>query len=138
MSKKTVRDAFTLVETIAASFILCVAVMMLVAGSTRALSRTRLNRQRERAAALIDKHLAMIDTTGIEEFIKLGRMEGEFDEAPGYYWKVVTGSRSIDYLYEVTITVGWIERGRPYSLSVDTMLDGTGTLLGFMSGLQME
>ncbi len=138
MSKKTVRGAFTLVETIAASFILCVAVMMLVAGSTRALSRTRLNRQRERAAALVDKHLAMIDTTGIEEFIKLGRMEGEFDEAPGYYWKVVTRSRSIDYLYEVTITVSWIERSRPYSLSVDTMLDGTGTLLGFMSGLQME
>jgi len=36
---------FTLVEVIAASFLLCFAVMMLAAGSTRSLSDTKLNRQ---------------------------------------------------------------------------------------------
>jgi hypothetical protein len=109
--------------------------MMLATGTTRALSRIRLNRQRETAAALLDKHLSMIDTMGVEEFIMLGRTEGEFEEEPGYYWKVVTASQGIDYLYKVTITVAWVERNRPHSISADTMLDGTGQLLTLAGGL---
>lgn len=121
---------FTLVEVIAASFLLCFAVMMLAAGSIRSLSDTKLNRQYEVAASLIEKQLSLIDYVGIEQFIERGLMEGEFEEyEPVYHWQVITEPRDIDYLYRVRITVSWVERRRPYSVSVDTMLNGRGMLV---------
>lgn len=131
MRAKKFNRGFTLVETILASIILCGAVLAIGAISTRCLSETRLNRQYEVAAALLDKQLTMIDYVGIENFIELGRMEGEFEDfEPGYYWKVVTASQAIDNLYQVNITVTWVERNRPCSISVDTMFNGKGILIG--------
>ncbi|MFH1883972.1 MAG: hypothetical protein ABIL62_14845 [Planctomycetota bacterium] len=122
---KTNRKGFTLVEAAVASTILCGAVLTVGAISTRSLSGTRLNRQYEVAASLIDKQLSLIDYIGIDEFIELGQMEGSFEEIePGYHWEVLTEYQDIDSLYLVTITVTWVDRKRPYSLSVDTMLDG--------------
>jgi len=119
------RKGFTLVEAAVASTILCGAVLTVGAISTNSLSSTRLNRQYEVAASLIDKQLSLIDYIGIDEFIDIGQMEGSFEEIePGYYWEVVTEYQDIDSLYLVTITVTWVDRKRPYSLSVDTMLDG--------------
>lgn len=119
------KRGFTLVETIAASTILCGAVLMVGAISTRSLGRTRLNRQYEVVASLIDKQLSLIDYVGIDEFIELGRLEGEFEDfEPGYHWEVVTQYQNIDSLYLVNITVSWVERNRLRSVSVDTMLDG--------------
>ena len=116
---------FTLVETIVASTILCGAVLTVGAISTASLSGTRLNRRYEMAASLIDKQLSLIDFVGIDEFIELGQMEGDFAEfEPAYHWEVATEYQDIDSLYLVTITVSWVDRNRPYSLSVDTMLDG--------------
>ena len=119
------RKGFTLVEAAVASTILCGAVLTVGAISTSSLSGTRLNRQYEVAASLIDKQLSLIDYIGIDEFIESGQMEGSFEEIePGYHWEVVTEYQDIDSLYLVTITVTWVDRKRPYSLSVDTMLDG--------------
>lgn len=124
------KRGFTLVETIAASTILCGAVLMVGAISTRSLSRTRLNRQYEVAVSLIDKQLSLIDYAGIDEFIELGRLEGEFEDfEPGYHWEVVTQYQNIDSLYLVNITVSWVERNRLRSVSVDTMLDGMSVLV---------
>jgi len=121
---------FTLVETIVASAILCGAVLTVGAISTRALTGTRLNRRYEMAASLIDKQLRLIDYVGIDEFIELGQMEGVFEEfEPAYNWEVVTEYQDIDSLYLVTITVSWVENNRPYSLSVDTMLDGISVFI---------
>ena len=122
---------FTLVETTVASIILCGAVLALGAIGTRCLGETRLNRQYEVAAALLDKQLIVIDYMGVEEFIELGQMDGDFEEdGLVYYWKGVTESQGIDNLYKVTITVSWVERNRPYSVTVDTMLNGKGILVG--------
>jgi hypothetical protein len=77
------------------------------------------------ALSLIDKQLSLIDYVGIDEFVELGQMEGVFEEIePEYYWEVATEYQDIDSLYLVTITVSWVDGNRPYSLSVDTMLDG--------------
>ncbi len=122
---KTNRKGFTLVETAVAGTILCGAVLTISAISTRAVSGTRINRQYEVAAALIDKQLSLIDYIGIDEFIDIGNMEGDFNEIePGYHWQVVTEYQDIDSLYLVTITVSWVNHNHPYSLTVDTMLDG--------------
>jgi len=122
---KTNRKGFTLVEAAVASTILCGAVLTVGAISTSSLSGTRLNRQYEAAVSLIDKQLSLIDYVGIDEFVELGQMEGDFEEIePGYHWEVITEYQDIDSLYLVTITVSWINHKRPYSISVDTMLDG--------------
>ena len=122
---KTNRKGFTLVEAAVASTILCGAVLTVGAISTSSLSSTRVNRQYEVAASLIDKQLSLIDYVGIDEFVELGQMEGVFEEIePGYHWEVATEYQDIDSLYLVTITVSWVDGRRPYSLSVDTMLNG--------------
>ncbi len=119
------KKGFSLIETLVASAILSGAVLTVGAISTSSLSGTRLNRQYEVATLLIDKQLSLIDYVGIDEFVELGQMEGDFEEIePGYHWEVVTEYQDIDSLYLVTITVSWVDGRRPYSLSVDTMLDG--------------
>jgi len=123
-SRKT--KGFTLVEVIAASVILCGAVMIVGTIATRALIGTRLNRRYEAAAALADKQLSLIHYVGIDAVSELGELEGEIEEAGDtYHWQVETEYQEIDNLYLVTATVSWVEANRPYSLSVDTMFDGT-------------
>lgn len=127
---KTNNKGFNLVETVVASVILSGAVLTVGAISTRSLTGTRLNRQYEVAASLIDKQLTLIDFIGIDDIIELGQLEGDFEEPePGYHWEIVTEYQDIDSLYLVTITVSWVERNRPYSISVDTMLDGVSSLV---------
>ncbi len=122
---KTNKKGFSLIETLVASAILSGAVLTLGAISTMSLSGTRLNRRYEMALSLIDKQLSLIDYVGIDEFVELGQMEGVFEEIePEYHWEVATEYQDIDSLYLVTITVSWVDGNRPYSLSVDTMLDG--------------
>jgi len=126
MQSKRNNKGFNLVETIVASVVLSGAVLTMAAVSTRALSGARLNRQYEVAASLIDRQLHLIDYMGIDQFIDQGQMEGTFEEIePGYHWQVVTEYQDIDNLYLVNITVSWVEHNRTYSISVDTMLDGT-------------
>ncbi len=125
------KRGFTLVETITASAILSGAVLTLVAITTQSLTGTRLNRQYETAASIVEKQLSLLDYIGIDEFIELGRAEGVVEDfEPGYHWEATTEYQGIDSLYLVTITVTWIERNRPYSVSVQTRLNGMSTYVG--------
>jgi prepilin-type N-terminal cleavage/methylation domain-containing protein len=122
------KRGFTLVEMIAASSILSGAVLILVAITTRSMTGTRLNRQYEVAASIIERQLSLLDYVGIDEFIELGRAEGDVEDIePGYHWEATTEYQGIDSLYLVTITVTWLERNRPYSVSVQTRLNGMST-----------
>ena len=124
------KKGFSLIETLVASAILSGAVLTLGAISTMSVSSTRLNRQYELAASLLDKQLNLIDYVGIDEFIDLGQMEGVFEGyEPTYHWEVVTEYQDIDSLYLVTITVSWIDGNRPYSISAETMLDGVSVYI---------
>ena len=128
LRKKRDKKGFTLVETVTSSAILCGAVLVLTATTTRSLIATRLNRQYEIAASIVDKQLSLLDYIGIDDFIELGRAEGVVEDfEPGYRWEVDTEYQGIDSLYLVTITVTWVERNRPYSVSVQTMLNGMST-----------
>jgi len=121
---------FNLVEALVASVILSGSVLALGAISTQAVSGLRLNRQYETAASLADKQLSLIEYMGIDEFIEVGQFEGVFEEyEPGYRWEVETEYQEIDSLYLVSITVSWIERNRPYSITIDTMLDGIALIV---------
>ena len=123
------RTGFTLVETIAASIILCIAVLALGAIGSRSLGSTKLNREYEMAAALVDKQLTYIDYVGVEDFIETGKMEGQFKGfGSTYLWRAATAYEGTDNLYQAAVTVSWLNRKRLYSVSVDTMLNGTGLL----------
>jgi len=121
---------FNLVETLVAGAILSGTVLTVGAISTRALTGTRLNRQYETAASLIDKQLSLIDYMGIDQFVELGQTEGVFEDfEPGYQWQATTEYQGVDSLYLVTLTVTWVDRNRPYSLSAQTMFDGESTFV---------
>jgi Tfp pilus assembly protein PilV len=121
---------FNLVETLVAGMILSGAVLTLGAISTNALTSTRLNRHYEVAASLVERQLTLIDFAGIDEFIEAGQMEGLFEEfEPGYRWEVTTEYEGTDSLYLVTITVSWMEGKRPYSMTVQTMLNGASLVI---------
>ena len=116
---------FNLVETIVASMILSGAVLALGSISTNALLATRRNHHYKTAASVAEKQLALIDFAGIDEFIEAGQMKGVVEELePGYRWEVATEYEGTDNLYVVTITVHWLEHKRPYSISIQTMLNG--------------
>lgn len=128
MRIKRNKRGFTLVETVTSSAILCGAVLTLVAITSRSLTATRTNRQYEIAASIIDRQLSLLDYVGIDEFIEIGQAEGTVEDfEPGYHWSVSTEYQGIDSLYLVTITVTWSEGKRPYSVSVQTMLNGEST-----------
>jgi len=123
------RGGFNLVETLVATMILSGAVLTLGAIGTNALSSTRLHRHYEIAASLIDRQLCAIDYAGIDQFIEAGQMEGVYEDfEPGYQWSVATEYRNVDDLYLVTITAAWLEGSRPYSITAQTMLDGSGAV----------
>ncbi len=125
MKLKETKKGFTLVETIVASTILCGSVLTITAVCSKALTNTRLNRQFETALSLVDRQFSLIDYVGVDEFIELGSFEGDFPEyTPVYSWKATLQYENLDDLYYVTVTVSWADNGRPYSVSVDTMLNG--------------
>jgi len=125
MLAKTKTKGFTLVEVIASSIILCGAVMVVGAIGTQALTGTHLNRRYEMAASLVDKQFSLIDYIGIDSIVEMGQMDGEYEDSGyTYNWKIATEYQEIDSLYMVTLTVSWVDRNRPYSISVDTMLNG--------------
>jgi Tfp pilus assembly protein PilV len=116
---------FNLVETLVASAILSGTVLTVGAISTRALTNTRLNRQYEIASLLIDRQLNLIDHMGIDEFLEAEKFEGDIEDyEPGYHWQASVEYQGVDSLYMVTLTITWIDRNRPYSLSAKTMLNG--------------
>jgi len=126
---KTKCNGFNLVETLVAGTILSGAVLTLGAISTNALTDVRLNRHYEVAAALIERQLTFIDYLGIAEFVEAGQMEGVFEEfEPGYQWQARTEYQGTDNLYLVMITMSWLERGRPHSITVQTMLNGASLI----------
>ena len=125
MLAKTKTKGFTLVEVVASSIILCGAVMIVGAIGTQALTGTHLNRRYEIAASLVDKQLSLIDYIGIDSIVEMGQSEGDNDDSGYVYnWRIDTEYQEIDSLYLVTLTVSWVDRNRPYSISVDTMLNG--------------
>ena len=131
MITKLDNRGFTLIETILACVILCASILALGAISTRSLSGIRLNRQYEKAAALVEKQLVMIDYVGIEDFMRLSQMEGNFEQfEPTYHWRAWANHIGVDNLYDVKVTVTWTEKNKNYDVSVCSRFNGTGTSVG--------
>ena len=123
------KSGFNLVETLVASAILSGAVIALGAMSTDSLLQTRLNQEYETAAYLINRQLKIIDYMGIEEFIIEDKMNGEFNEYnPVYFWDITPEPLTTDSLYLITANIQWVEHGKVYRFSLQTILDGVSII----------
>ena len=121
---------FSLVETLVAGTILSGTVLAVLATSSMSIGTTRLNRQYEKAASLAEKQLCLIDFFGIDEFIEADQLEGVSENTdPVFHWLVETEYQEIDGLYRVTVKVTWVDRARPRSLVVETMLNGESEVI---------
>jgi len=122
------KSGFSLVETLVAGTILSGTVLTVLAASTMSIGATRLNRQYETAASLVERQLSLIDFIGIDDFVDAGQLEGVFEEyEPTYHWQVETEYQEIDSVYLLKMTVTWVDRNHPHSLVVETMLNGLST-----------
>jgi len=125
MRRTSKTSGFSLVETLVAGTILSGSVLAILAASTSCIGTTRLNRQYERAASLVEKQFSLIDFIGIDDFIDSGEQEGISEEyETAYSWQVENEYQDLDGLYRLTMTVTWVDRGRPRRLIVETMLNG--------------
>lgn len=130
MIKKQYKSGFTLLETIVAGAILSGSVLVMAATCARSLRATKINRQYEVAEQLAEKQLVLIDFIGIETFIESKQMEGDFANfQPRYHWEAATQSVGIDNLYQLKVTVSWIEQVRKFSVSATTRINGTGKII---------
>ncbi len=126
-------EGFTLLETLLAAMILCSAILVIGAISSKALNNARLNRQYERALQLADTKLTVIQYEGVDTFLESGQTEGEFsDTQPQYSFKVAVKETEIDNLYDVSVKVGWLEHNKAYDVVLDTRMSSTNSLAQLM------
>ena len=124
----TGRKGFSLVEMLVASLLLSAAVVVLCAVGTRSMTGVKMNRQYETAWDLLDRQFTMIDYMGVEEFLELRQMSGQFDvEGVGqtvYEWEAAVNEGDLDNVYIVSISISWGVAGRGGRVSASTVLNG--------------
>ena len=131
MGRMTERKGFSLVEMLVASLLLSAAVVALCAIGTRSMTGVKLNRQYETAWDLLDRQLTMIDYMGIDEFIEMRQMSGQFEvEVLGgavYKWEAAITEGDLDNVYVVNLSISWGADGKGGRVSVATVLNGQKT-----------
>ena len=120
------KKAFSIVEMVAASTLLSLAVVSLCTVGARAIRGVHANRQYEQAWQLIDRQLATIDYVGIGPFMELGQFEGQLnqDEETGivHYWHVDITEGNYTGLYRVDMTLSWGSEKDVRSIKATTYL----------------
>lgn len=128
MGRTTERKGFSLIEMLVASLLLSAAVVVLCAVGTRSMTGVKLNRQYEMAWDLLDRQLTMIDYMGVEEFLEMRQMSGQFDvEGVGgaaYRWQAAIEEGDLDNVYVVSLSISWGVGGRGGHVSAATVLNG--------------
>ncbi len=117
---------FTILEMVASSTLLSLAVVSLCSIGMRSMTGVSANREYERAWQILDRQLTLIDYIGIGDFIELGQTEGEIggegEEIPAHYWNVMIEESEHAGLYFVGIAVSWGPEKKRRSISTATML----------------
>jgi len=120
---------FSLVEVVVSAVILSGAVLAICGISTRSFAGVRLNRDYEHAWDLLDRQLALIDYTGIDQFLEADEMAGVFEEEYGgeavHYWQATVMEAEPAGLYIVEVGVSWRDGAQQRMVSARTMLNST-------------
>jgi Tfp pilus assembly protein PilV len=117
------RCGFTLLEALMAGVLLGIAAVTLCGVSVRCQARSQLNRQYESAWQHLDRQLANVSMTGIDELLREGMAEGQASGAgTTFYWKMIL--TPVDgRLYRVRMTVEWTDRNERHSIEAETLLN---------------
>ena len=119
---------FSLVEMLASATVLGMAVVVICTIGSKGISGMQRNREYELAYDLADRQLTLIDYMGIDEFLELRQMSGQFNDDEGggvvYSWQAAVDEGPLDNIYLVSVTVSWIQESGGRSVSVVTILNG--------------
>jgi hypothetical protein len=114
---------FTLVEALVSTVIFCSAAIVIMAISARCMSGTRQDRIYETAWQLLDRQLTAVSYVGIDEYKKLGVMQGNFKSTDiDYRWTINARPSTVTGVDEVQMTVLWLEQKKSHSISLDTRM----------------
>jgi general secretion pathway protein I len=135
-SRTRAADGFTLLEVLVAFVIAALALGVLFEGAAVGLRSARSAGAYEQAVARARSHLAVI---GHGQAVAPGVASG--DDGSGFQWstrvtQVAAGRKApppespaapaVSYaLYDVAVSIGWVEDGRPRSVTLQTRRVGT-------------
>ena len=125
MKRDRNKKSFTLIETVVAALLLSISVVLLAGISVRSLQTARSISLYEQAWDLVNRQFTMVDYIGISTFIENAPTEGTF-EANGieYDWTLNISEAHLEYLYDVTVTVGWNDDRRYKTIQAQTRFSG--------------
>ncbi|MDH4202942.1 MAG: hypothetical protein OEV87_08610 [Phycisphaerae bacterium] len=125
MKLKSNRRSFTLIETIAAALVLGLSVVVLAGISVNSLRTARSIMINEQAWDLADRQLIMVDFIGVRNYLLSGPSQGTFEgEGTTFVWMLRISETTLDFLYDVTVTVDWMEQQRHKQIEAKTRLSG--------------
>jgi hypothetical protein len=125
MALKRNKKSFTLIETIAAALLLSLSVVVLAGISIRSLQMARSITVYEQAWDLADRQLTIVDYIGVRKYILSGPTEGQYKgDGIKFDWTLKISETTLDFLYDVTVTVGWVEQRGYKKIEIQTRLSG--------------
>ena len=122
MAKKY-KNGFTLIEIVVAAMILSAATITIGAICNKCVRSVKISRKYEIAWDVLDKQLNIINYSGLSTFINADRMAGEINENDTkYYWQLKLQQRDISGLYDVDISISWLNGKTEHVIAASTML----------------
>jgi len=118
--------SFTLIETIVASLLLSLSVVVLAGICAHSLRTAKVMINYEQAWDLVDRQLTMVDYMGVEDYLMLDSpTEGTFTgDGIDYAWSVNISETTMEFLYDVKVTVGWIEQQHYKTICAQARISG--------------
>lgn len=120
---RAARPAFALVDVIAGSILLGVALAVTIGAAGNALSAQSRGRDLALAAMLADEQLSLVLARGPENYAGRFGLAGPCDEPFQQFSYTLTFSGGSLYdPYRVAATISWSAGGRPQSLTIETLV----------------
>ncbi|HNQ34833.1 MAG TPA: hypothetical protein PKN80_02080 [bacterium] len=114
------RDAFTLVEVLAALTFTMILLPVAMKGVSLATGASADARRRIEATLLARTLMAELESEGVNQF---SEASGDFaPEAPGYQWSARVAAGPESNLNELQVEVTWQSRGSERSVTLATLI----------------
>jgi Tfp pilus assembly protein PilV len=117
------RSGVVLVDVLVAAIMLGVALTVLITMTGRALASQRQGEHLANAAMLVDQQLNLVLARGPDDYTSRypagGQCDVPFDR---YSYTLEISGGEGGNAYNVVATVSWSDGGRPYSVSVETLI----------------
>ena len=105
MNKRHKSSGFTIVETLAAGFVLAISAIVISKSLSQTFESLQLSKDYQKAAELLDLTLTKIDMIGPERLLHDGPAKGQFDDR--FAWEAEIESLPDGHLYLVQVRIIW-------------------------------